>query len=941
MLRCHGHQPYLTLAKMGSTIATQTACALGITMMIVSHGALADAPRPNVSTAFFYGPHPPPSLFAHFDRVVVEPDYFDQAPSSPRAMPIAYVSVGEVNRSRAWRKDIPAGLIAGANPAWGTDIMDTRKPEWRAFLVDKVFEPLWQKGFRGFFFDTMDSYERVTSDPAQRAEYAEGLALITRSLRDRHPDARVIFNRGFDVLPKLQSLRIDALVAESLFRTADASGLQYDAVDPQSSSALLARLNEAHTKYGLPINIIDYVPATMPDARRETAKKILAAGFEPWVTVPQLDEVGIGSVEIVPRRIAVLYKSTPTVALALHDSVTLVGPILEYYGYAIDYIDVRGALPADDLVNQVAGIVAFLPEGVDDEPTYERWIKLQMSRGIRVAFIEGFGFEPDPAFLARLGVKTAPLVATAPMTIATSTPYFGFEAPLRVRLRERRPVTVASSTTQSLLHLTDGAGNAWDGAMLGSWGGAVFSPYMIEEGLEQSRRWILDPYRFLKDALALPAIPAPDVTTESGRRILTVHIDGDAFVSRAERRGNPFCGQVILDEVLKKYPIPHTVSIIEGEVGPKGLYPRDSPKLEAIARQIFALPNVEIGTHLYSHPFDWQLAEAGLRGPPLPFLPIPNYSYDLTREMSGSTDYINTLAPPGKRVKVVQWTGDCLPSATAVKAAGDLGLLNVNGGGATRTQDTPSMTRASALGIPQGSAYQVFAPVENENVYTNDWRGPFYGFRQVIDTFTLNESPRRLSTITLYYHFYSAAKTAALEALFQVYDWAMKQETTPLYLSEYARKVLSFRSATLARRLDGAWELGNMGDVHTVRLDASLGWPDMSASRNVAGVRDQSNGRWVHVTGDSALLALSPNAPTRPFILQANGTPVSFTPNDHGASLRVSGHVPITLVIGGVTGATGCKLVTTNGTVLGVRAGTTVTFKSTVTDTGEATLDCR
>ena len=32
-------------------------------------------------------------------------------------------------------------------------------------------------------------------------------------------------------------------------------------------------------------------------------------------------------------------------------------------------------------------------------------------------------------------------------------------------------------------------------------------------------------------ALRLPDMPVPDVTTESGRRMLLVHMDGDGFVS--------------------------------------------------------------------------------------------------------------------------------------------------------------------------------------------------------------------------------------------------------------------------------------------------------------------------------------------------------------------------------------------------------------------------
>ena len=52
----------------------------------------------------------------------------------------------------------------------------------------------------------------------------------------------------------------------------------------------------------------------------------------------------------------------------------------------------------------------------------------------------------------------------------------------------------------------------------------------------------------------------------------------------------------------------------------------------------------------------------------------------------------------------------------------------------------------------------------NENVYTNDWTGPFYGFRDVIDTFRMTGEPRRLKPINLYYHTYSASKVAALKA---------------------------------------------------------------------------------------------------------------------------------------------------------------------------------
>ncbi|MFO1353952.1 MAG: hypothetical protein U1E88_05745 [Acinetobacter sp.] len=61
-----------------------------------------------------------------------------------------------------------------------------------------------------------------------------------------------------------------------------------------------------------------------------------------------------------------------------------------------------------------------------------------------------------------------------------------------------------------------------------------------------------------------------------------------------------------LKRVIK---IPTQAFVIEGEIAPDGLYPKQSPQLEPIAREIFALPWVEIASHTYSHPFNWNMAQ--------------------------------------------------------------------------------------------------------------------------------------------------------------------------------------------------------------------------------------------------------------------------------------------------------------------------------------------
>jgi hypothetical protein len=61
-------------------------------------------------------------------------------------------------------------------------------------------------------------------------------------------------------------------------------------------------------------------------------------------------------------------------------------------------------------------------------------------------------------------------------------------------------------------------------------------------------------------------IPAPDITTENGRRLFFSHIDGDGFPSLAEFPGSPPAAEVLLKEILEKYRVPTTVSVIEAEV---------------------------------------------------------------------------------------------------------------------------------------------------------------------------------------------------------------------------------------------------------------------------------------------------------------------------------------------------------------------------------------
>jgi hypothetical protein len=338
------------------------------------------------------------------------------------------------------------------------------------------------------------------------------------------------------------------------------------------------------------------------------------------------------------------------------------------------------------------------------------------------------------------------------------------------------------------------------------------------------------------------------------------------------------------------------VSIIEGEISARGLFPGQSPALEALARRIFALPHVEIASHSLSHPFRWQALARGGRNDEYDYsLKLPGYSYDPRAEIGGSVRYIDErLAPAGKKTRVFLWTGDCNPDELPLEEAARAGVLNMNGGDTLITRADPTLTLVSPQGIPRGRHYQVYAPNQNENVYTALWRGPYYGYEKAIETFEMTESPRRLKPVNIYYHVYSATKTASLAALNKVYAWAAAQPLHPVYASEYIQRALDFRRAVIARTADG-WRARGLGSIRTLRAPAALGVPE----GQVAGHAEHGGQSYAILAADNAELRYATAAAPQGRLSDANARVTAFERRGEVARLSLAGHVPIEFRVAG------------------------------------------
>lgn len=855
------------------------------------------------AVALYYGVNPPWSELQAFDRVVVDPDHVP-APKSidlPHTRLAAYVALGEVQPTRAYTSAIPAAWLVGENKDWGSRLIDQSRPEWPRFFTDQVIAPLWEEGYRSFFLDTLDSYQLFAKTPEQRAAQEAGMVAVINTLKQRYPEARLIFNRGFEILPLVHQ-QVEMVVAESLFQGFDASKKQYREVSAADRDWLLGQLMRAKDEYKLAVTAVDYVDPANRELARSTARKILDLGVIPWVATPDLASLGVGAVEVMPRKVLVVHSTLDNeYALRLVAPLRLGSMPLNYLGYVPEFVDPQH-LPKDVLPGRYAGVVLWLTSdlGGDERRLLTDWLAIQLAVHLPVAMVNPPDFLLVGPLSKQLGLvmgQAQPL--SVPTQVVQQTQWMGFESKPRPAPTDLTPLTLSHGEPWLTLKQGDQMQVA---AALAPWGGYVLENFsVLTLPGNVGDRWVVNPFAFFEKSLRLPVMPVPDVTTESGRRMLMVHMDGDGFISRSELPGNPMAGQVVLDRVVRKYPVPMTVSIIEAEISQKGLYPSLSPTAEKIARDIFSQPNVAIASHTYSHPFIWRKASASDANEGYN-LRIPAYQFDLDREIAGSIDYIQTrLVPPGKKVDIFFWSGDCVPGNDALALTGKLGVLNLNGGDTIITRSRPSVTGVEGLGVPRPAGFQVFAPNQNENVYTNNWQGPFYGFERDIETFELTDKPRRLKPMDIYFHTYITTRAAGMTSLDKVFAYALAQENTPVYVADYARKVLNFREMVVARTPLG-WRIRGAKDLRELRMPAGAGWPDLTSSQSVAGFTDATGPSYVHMSADTAEFAVAPQKVDTPRLVSANARIDSFQSNDQNLRWSLTGYVPVKFALANVQG---------------------------------------
>ncbi|MEK6543804.1 MAG: hypothetical protein AABZ44_05160, partial [Elusimicrobiota bacterium] len=154
------------------------------------------------------------------------------------------------------------------------------------------------------------------------------------------------------------------------------------------------------------------------------------------------------------------------------------------------------------------------------------------------------------------------------------------------------------------------------------------------------------------------------------------------------------------------------------------------------------------------------------------------------------------------------------------------------------------------LSILRDGHRQVYAASNNENVYTDLWKGPFYGFKDVTETYQRTEDPIRVKPLNIYYHFYSGEHLASLRALQRAFHYAAKQSLHKIHTSEYIRMVEDY-FATRIRSIDGGFAVTTGGHLRTVRFDDTARTLDRSRCQGVSGAKREKGSLYVFLDAGS------------------------------------------------------------------------------------------
>jgi len=623
----------------------------------------------------------------------------------------------------------------------------------------------------------------------------------------------------------------------------------------------------------------------------------------------------------IPRKILALYDSNfnkDVSATIVHKAAEMP---LNHLGLKVHYVDVNQPLPNVNEVEDVLGVLVWSYEWKFEDPKVAKGLLLWLNRlsdeGKKIVVMGAPPFEGETfklplskrnRFWKRLGLKDTDEWVN--LTVQTQLEYkneglFRFERGYPTVLPTYdRMVPLAKKTECCLLAQEKDFRESVSALVTindrGAYVANQYAIYWVYGNETAKRGWYINPFAFFEKAFGLEGMARLDTTTLNGRRIYYSHIDGDGWNSRSEiheyKDEHAISAKVLLDEILKAHPeLPVTVGPITADVDPSWYGNEESLQ---VLKEIADLPQVELASHSFTHPFAWGFFRHYHPHDEYPFahlypkgswlgrgvvawmrvhmggyddtiveeeyapsepkdLHLYNEEYDVPRayakkpfslplEVHGSVEETNKLVEGKKKVSLYLWSGDCLPFKEALAEVKKEGICNLNGGDSRFDTKFNSYSWVTPLARELDGELQVYSSNSNENTYTDYWRDNFHAFNMLPETFENTESPIRVKPMNIYYHVYSAEKLPGLNAVKQNIEYAKSQEMFPIHAREYSEIVEGFFTARLVDLGEGRVKILDRNSLQTVRFDHAADQAvDFSRSVGVLGQRHYQGSLYV------------------------------------------------------------------------------------------------
>ena len=849
------------------------------------------------SAIVYYGKDISYTTVGIHDYIIVQPNHIDTA--TPGFMiykkkMYAYVSIGEIDPSLAEYQDMNKTWEVTENKHWKSIVLDIKNKDYQHFLFTKMIEPQLKNGFENFFFDTLDSYQLYSKNDQERKANEKALADFINEFHKRYPKSKLVVNRGFEIIDQIHD-SIDAVLFESYYKGTSSNKKNpyknVSANDRQWFDVWLKKIRSYHKD----IISVEYMPlksiySTKSD---QIVSMLKLKGMIPYIANRDLSVYGKSSKVAIKREIFTLI-SEKRLDRTLQDSHQLGALILEYLGYKQKLYPIQKSLPSMADMKHYAGVMIWLRDYTKEPKKLIKWVKQLVKNKIKVVFMGNFGFTLIKGNEYKfLGIKVKKTHAQK-IKILHKDPMVGYEIDPPMYSNNEEIHLKKGNPLLSYLYADDTHSSP---IALASWGG-----YMVADGvtvnINGENLWVVNPFTFFKQALDLQTLPVADVTTQNGKRLLFTHIDGDGLANRVEGDFGFYSGDVIFNQILKKYKIPHSVSIIGSEIDKNGPFSKVREELIVLVKEMYKLDNVEGATHTFTHPFFWgkiqnDNLDSAYR------LKVKDYQFSLKKELYDTLEVINKeLYPKGKQppARTVFWSGDCIPRENALKFLYRHHLLAINGGDTTITQINPWLSRIAPLGLERASYTQIYTGAQNENVFTNDWLGPFWGFKNVIQTFKMTNSPRRFKPVDVYYHLYSGSKQASLAALKDVFNWVMRQDLFPIYTSEYIPRVIEFYNYSIAKDKEHHWLFAGLDALNTIRIEEKDLNVDLVKSPTIIGIKHFENHTYLSLNpSDKQIVNIDSyqGKKEEAYMVSANAQLVNYKNQNNEKQFILDGYVPL------------------------------------------------